>query len=210
MRTYPACLICPTDLASREGNDGPWSSFTVQVGTPAQDVRVLISTAGTETWVVVPEGCGSDAPSNCATLRGEEFNINASSTWTANNFYGLELESNLGYTGNGEFGFDTVGLSWQGSGGPSLEHQVVAGIAADDFWLGTFGLTPRPTNFSNFNDPQPSFMQKLKNESMIPSLSWAYHAGAPYRKCAPHEWNTYRLTLVRTRESPRKSGTGRI
>jgi hypothetical protein len=137
--------------------------------------------------VVLPEGCAADALSNCANLRGQEFNINASSTWSPNNFYNLELESNLGYTGNGEFGFDTVGLSWQGSGGPSLTHQVVAGIATTDFWLGTFGLTPRPTNFSNFNDPQPSFMQTLKNQSMIPSLSWAYNAGAPYRKFARDE-----------------------
>ena len=184
MSLNSALLICPIDLARREGNDGPWSTFTVQVGTPAQDVRVLISTAGTETWVVLPEGCGTDAPSNCGTLRGQEFNISDSSTWIANNFYSLELESSLGYTGNGEFGFDTVGLSWQGSGGPSLEHQVVAGIAAEDFWLGNFGITPRPTNFTNFNDPQPSFMQTLQNKSMIPSLSWSYNAGAPYRKCA--------------------------
>ena len=181
MREPPPSFEYSADRVFREGNDGPWSSFTIQVGVPAQDVRVLISTAGTSTWVVLPEGCSNDAPSNCAALRGQEFNINASSSWQPNNFFDLALESNLGYTGNGEFGFDTVALSWQGSGGPSLDHQVVAGIATSDFWLGTFGLTPRPTNFSNFNDPQPSFMETLKNKSMIPSLSWSYNAGAPYR-----------------------------
>jgi hypothetical protein len=148
----------------------------------------LISTAGTETWVVLPQGCTTDAPSNCADLRGEVFNINGSSTWSFNNYYNLALESNLGYTGNGEFGFDTVALSWQGSGGPVLEHQIVAGIETSDFWLGTFGITPRPTNFSNFDNPQPSFLQTLKNKSMIPSLSWAYTAGAPYRKYATILW----------------------
>jgi len=196
--------MCHSDIKSREGNDGPWSSFTIQVGTPAQDVRALISTAGTETWVVLPQGCTSDDPSNCADLRGQEFNINASSTWTSNNFYDLELESNLGYTGNGEFGFDTVGLSWQGSGGPVLDHQVVAGIATTDFWLGTFGLTPRPTNFSDFNNPQPSFIQTLKIKSMIPSLSWAYTAGAPYRESVSC-LHVLLLMLCRIRESPRKS-----
>jgi hypothetical protein len=167
---------------SREGNDGPWSTFTVQVGTPAQDVRVLISTAGTATWVVVPEGCVAGGPSNCSDLRGSEFNPNASSTWEFNNYYELEMESNLGYTGSGEFGYDTVGLGWQGSGGPVLDHQVVAGIATYEFWLGSFGLTPRPTNFSNFDHPHPSFVQTLQNKSLIPSLSWSYTAGAPYRK----------------------------
>lgn len=154
----------------------------MQVGTPAQDVRVLISTSGTATWVVVPQGCIDNGPSNCADLRGEEFNPNASSTWEFKNYYELGLESNLGYTGSGEFGLDKVGLGWQGSGGPVLDHQVVAGIATEDFWLGLFGLTPRPTNFTNFNNPQPSFVETLKNQSLIPSLAWSYTAGASYRK----------------------------
>jgi hypothetical protein len=174
-------VVFPSDL-NREGNDGPWSTFTVQVGTPAQNVRVLISTAGSATWVVVPEGCVLDGPSNCADLRGQDFQRNASSTWEFNDYYELLLESNLGYTGSGGFGFDKVGLGWQGSGGPLLDHQVVAGIATEDFWLGTFGLTPRPTNFTDFNDPQPSFMETLQNKSLIPSLSWSYTAGAPYRE----------------------------
>jgi hypothetical protein len=161
----------------------------------------LISTAGTQTWVVLPQDCTTDAPSNCADLRGQEFSINASSTWSFNNYFDLELESNLGYVDSGEFGFDTVGLSWQGSGGPSLEHQVVAGIATSDFWLGTFGLTPRPTNFSNFNDPQSSFMETLKNKSLIPSLSWAYTAGAPYSKCA----SDFQLQPTETFQNSRKS-----
>jgi hypothetical protein len=112
------------------------------------------------------------------------FNTSASSTWTFNNYYELLLELNLGYTGSGEFEFDKVGIGWQGSGGPVLEHQVVGGIATEDFWLGSFGLTPRPTNFTDFNDPQPSFMETLKNKSLIPSLSWAYTAGAAYRRYA--------------------------
>jgi hypothetical protein len=41
--------------------------------------------------------------------------------------FGLALEENLGYDGNGEYGFDTVGLQIQNSGGPILEHQIVAG-----------------------------------------------------------------------------------
>lgn len=47
--------------------------------------------------------------------------------------------------------------------------------------LGVFGLGPIPTNFSDFNDPQPSYMYSIKNQSLIPSLSYGYTAGAPYR-----------------------------
>lgn len=42
-------------------------------------------------------------------------------------------------------------------------------------------MNPRPTNFTNQNDPQQSFLQLLKNSSDIPSLSYSYNAGAPYR-----------------------------
>ena len=53
--------------------------------------------------------------------------VSQSSTWESINLYELGLESNLNYTGNGEYGFDTVGLELPHSGGPTLEHQIVAG-----------------------------------------------------------------------------------
>jgi hypothetical protein len=57
-----------------------------------------------------------------------------------------------------------------------------SGVPDKDFFLGVFALGPKPTNFtSGFNDPQPSFMWSLKNQSMIPSISYGYTAGAPYR-----------------------------
>lgn len=107
--------------------------------------------------------------------------MNASSSWVANELFGLFYDSWLNFTGNGEYGFDTVGLSWQGSGGPTLNHTVVAGVADPDFYLGNFGLSPRPTNFTTFNDPQPSYLTLLKQGNQIPSLSYGMTAGAPYR-----------------------------
>lgn len=53
-----------------EGNDGPWSTVVIRVGTPEQIFHVLISTNGQETWVPVPEGCLDTDPSNCGELRG--------------------------------------------------------------------------------------------------------------------------------------------
>ncbi|SLM40392.1 Aspartic peptidase domain [Lasallia pustulata] len=181
----PAPVVIPPSQ-DWDGNDGPWSSFTLQVGTPAQDVKVFVSTPGFQTWVVLPQGCTASDPADCSTLRGGEFLTNQSTTWalrngSVNGFFELGIEKNLGYTGNGEFGYDTVALGWQGSGGPSLQQQIVAGIATKGFYLGLFGLNPRPTNFSNFDDPVPSFMTNLKSRSMIPSLSWAYTAGNQYR-----------------------------
>lgn len=169
-----------------DGNDGPWSSFAIQVGTPAQTVKVLISTASYQTWVVLPQGCTSKDPSNCESSRGEIFHPDQSRTWIKNNFtangtFSFPLESNLGYVSNAEYGYDTLTLGWKGSGGSPLQHQVVAGIATKDFYMGLFGVNPRPSNFTNFDETVSSFMSDLKNQSMIPSLAYAYTSGNQYR-----------------------------
>lgn len=159
----------------------------IQVGTPAQNVKTLISTAGYQTWAVLPQGCTSSDPPTCGISRGGEFRPNESTTWVANNvtskgIFSLGLELNLGYAGNnGEYGYDTVALGWQGSGGPSLDQQIVAGIATKQFYLGIFGLNPRPSNFTSFNNPIPSYMSNLRKKSLISSLSWGYTAGNQYR-----------------------------
>jgi hypothetical protein len=54
-------------------------------------------------------------------------------------------------------------------------------VAATEFYLGVLALNPRPTNFTTLNDPQTSFMTLLKDQNVIPSLSYSYTAGAPYR-----------------------------
>lgn len=64
---------------------------------------------------------------------------------------------------------------------PTLKSQVIAGIWTDDFFLGSLGLSPVPFNFTNLNDPQPSMLGTLRNQSLIPSASWAYTAGAYYQ-----------------------------
>jgi hypothetical protein len=172
----------------RDGNDGPWSSFSVQVGTPPQTVKVFISTASTQTWAVATEGCGSGDPTTCPKLRGGIYNYTASTSWVSNlanlssNIYGLGLEDALGYVGTGRYGFDDVTLGIQGGSGPTLKNQTVAGIAAKEFLLGSFGLRPRSSNFTNYNDPSPSYVENLKNQSKIPSLSWGYTSGNQYRK----------------------------
>lgn len=62
-----------------------------------------------------------------------------------------------------------------------VDNSVVASVNGTDFYFGVLGLNPRPTNFTTQNDPQASFLQLLKNQSFIPSLSYGYTAGAPYR-----------------------------
>ena len=77
--------------------------------------------------------------------------------FTSQGIFALALEQNLGLGGNGLYGYDTVALGYLGSGLHALDHQIVAGIATDDFWLGQFGLNPAASNFSSFDHPEQSY-----------------------------------------------------
>ncbi len=153
------------------------------MGTPAQNPRVLISTNGISTWVVLPSpGCGLNE-TQCANSRGTLFNPNTSSTWSEQGIYNLDRELNLGYTGNANFALEKVGLGLDSTQGPSLDSMVLATFQDNVYYfMGLFGLSPLPTNFTNFADPQPSFLATLRTKNLIPSLSWAYTAGAKYRR----------------------------
>ncbi|KAH7094512.1 aspartic peptidase domain-containing protein [Paraphoma chrysanthemicola] len=180
-----------TPSQSWSGNDGRWSTFIVRVGTPEQNFGVLPGTGAPETIVVVPDGCTPSDPTNCGEQRGaypfngnssNGFQIDHSTSWKSIGLHTLDLADNLlGDANNGLFGTDSVGLMLQNSGGLKLENQVVAGIATKDFYLGVFGLGIKPSNFTDYNNPVTTFMQTLKDENRIPSLSYAYTAGAAYR-----------------------------
>ncbi|KAJ9136613.1 Acid protease [Pleurostoma richardsiae] len=173
-----------------EGNDGPWSTFNIRVGTPEQDIRVLVSTASPESMVALSEyGCSTavfaTVPPDCAVSRGNLFNLNQSSSWHDIGTYeinqnGVGLEANLGYTQRAQFGLEHLAI---GLTGPSLDNQTIAGIATPEpFYLGIFGLNNQPVNFSTLgNYSSPSFLTTLKETNTIPSLSWSYTAGAQYR-----------------------------
>ncbi|KAH9842094.1 putative peptidase A1 family protein [Teratosphaeria destructans] len=183
--TYPAAV----EIAASQywdGNDGPWSSFPVQLGqnSQTQNVRVLLSTIATFTWVVAPDGCPDGYVANCADSRGGLYYANKSSTWQATSLYDFKLEENLDLNTNGNFGYEDLTLGWQGSGSTanaSVEHAVVATIQDSRYWLGQFGLNPRPTNFTVYSSPQPSVVDLLYEQGHIPSHSYGYTAGNQYR-----------------------------
>ena len=191
----PAPISIPPSLEF-DGNDGPWSSFRVSIGTPPQTVKVLISTAGSQTWAILPEGCTANDtaietiehrfPTNCSIMRGGEFEPDKSSTWnnntaTANALFPLLLDSSiLNYTAAGLYGSDNVTLG--GPGGPSLDKQAVAGIETAQFYLGLFGLNPQTSTLPDATIPLPDFISQLNQSGFIPSLSWSYTAGNQYRQ----------------------------
>ena len=78
-------------------------------------------------------------------------------------------------------GFDNVGLGYSNSSGTTLQNQIVAAIVSNDYWFGSLGLGFQPTNFTGYDNPQPSFAETLFNQGRISSRSWSYTAGAYYR-----------------------------
>lgn len=175
------------------GDDGPWSSFLINVGSPPQQLQVLVSTDVSSTWVVAPGGCGPAYPVNCTGARGGAYDSTKSSTWNVNALYALGAETNLGNpysatTEIGDFGYDTLGVSGQsGAANVSLNHQVIAAIETNTYYLGSLGLSSQNITFTaDSSDTSASFLGSLRNENLIPSLSFGYTAGASYRKAASH------------------------
>ena len=139
------------------------------------------------TSVIIPQGCPSNTTiPDCVDSRGGTFLYNQSETWSSRGFYSLGLEGNLGYSNSGEdslYGFDTVSLGCSDtSSNISIQNHLVAGLTTSDFELGMFGLGEEPWNFSDFGNPYPSYLSTMKANNLIPSKSWSYTAGAPYRK----------------------------
>jgi len=191
--TVPAPLIVAPTYRF-DGDDGSWSTFAITVGSPPQEFRVLPATVGEEVLVPVVEGCQGPLTnvSNCGDLRGANifqgqssrgFQRNNSTTWNElpRDPYVLGDAQNLyGDVNTGLYGLDTVALGdgARGGYGVPLQKQTVAGMDQQDFWLGTLGLRTSSANFSS--DTVPSLMVALKNQSMIPSLSYGYTAGRSY------------------------------
>ena len=181
-----------------EGNDGPWSTFDVHVGTPPQPVRVLVSFVAAETWVISANktegGCLAIDPSSCAQARGGLFSTNASTTWQDKGIWRLPIELNLqdyiGHNYTGDFGLDAMGLGLAGSGGIRFQSQSIAAIATKDYYLGHLGLKRYLGSLPDYNVDslsingalEVSFIESMKASRNIPSMSGAYSAGAQYSK----------------------------
>ncbi|KAF4541567.1 Eukaryotic aspartyl protease [Lasiodiplodia theobromae] len=182
-------------------SDGPWANFALQVGTPPQNVQVHISIAEKETWVVGAGGCNTsmiEPIPDCANSRGELFQpLNssswqyASSVWQNEGFFYLseQLTRDLGTNAMGEYGYESVGLSFRGESGPALNKTVVAAFNATDFVIGQFGVNPNSISFtsendnsSQLNDQTPSFLSRLHDEGHVPSRSFSFTAGSHARK----------------------------
>lgn len=175
------------------GIDGEWNTFSLMLGDKGSNVRVQVSTASQQIWSINRQACIRNITdsagkiteynalsTDCEDSRGRLFNQTESKSWEAKGYYRLWVEKWLGLEGNGLFGWDSVGLGQAGEKGPSLSRTVIGSLVSPNFWTGHLGVHPKPTNFSAFEDPVPSFMTGLFTQGSIPSLSFGYTAGSRY------------------------------
>jgi hypothetical protein len=152
------------------------------LGNPQQVVRVFVSTSGVYVVTILAGACNATASvQDCANARGLTFNPSNSTTWKDQGPFELDQQNNLGIAINGDFGLEQVGLGIVNDANLTFPGQVVSGIIADNFYVGSLGLGTQPTNFSTFADPKTSLLTTLRDRGAIPSLSWSYTAGAEYR-----------------------------
>ncbi|CAG8950327.1 hypothetical protein HYFRA_00006820 [Hymenoscyphus fraxineus] len=177
-----------------DGIDGPWSSFTLSVGSPPQNMRVLASTASNQPWVVLPDGCPPTGVPECSDNRGGLFNPNATTSWYVPSWisntrsdgrFSAVIGSSYGQVASLAYGYDNVSLSSSGNL-PSLASQVVGGMTTKDFYMGMIGLSPLSTSFSQSSPPADSYLFALKAQGQIPSLTYGYTAGNQYRNGKPN------------------------
>lgn len=81
----------------------------------------------------------------------------------------------------GEFGYDQISIPTNQGGNVTSDQQVITGLYTTHFFVGSLGLSQQPLNFTQPVDSRPSFISRLKNESLIPSESYGFTAGAYYR-----------------------------
>lgn len=179
-----------------EGSDGNWTTFEISVGSPSQTFRIFPSSAISELWVPIPQGCGGvlEGLPGCGDLRGVGdfngnpslgFQTNSSASWSTIGIYDLVAGDALfdedGDTGL--YGTDVITIPSNVAGDPAkLESQVIAGVATANVWLGVMGLGARAANFSVQAESLPSLIDAMKSQNITSSLSFGYTAGAAYCK----------------------------
>lgn len=98
-------------------------------------MNLLVATSGQELWAITSNACTRE-DTECNYDRGYPFNMSSSTTWEELGFFQLSDQSNLGYTGDGYYGFDSVRTGWSDDSVVAINRSIVAGTSSEDFYIG--------------------------------------------------------------------------
>ena len=175
---------------SSDGNDGLWSSFGITIGTPPQSIRLLVSTELSGIWVTSKNQSQDDdlATHNPAHRKVDDglSNTKLSTTWQGTRWYenGQDpiFDNNIPMVKIEDYGSDATRIGLAGIGNINVDSSTIATVTKGKFNLGFLGIKHRYSHLTPSRDGQVSFLEYLKASGHIPSLSYAYSAGAWYRK----------------------------
>lgn len=118
-------------------------------------------------------------------MRGGLFDFRNSSSWQSEGFYAFGVDEKLGNTGYAEYGLDALTFGTTGVVLPSAiigSFNTTGQVNTTQYLLGLFGLGIVPGSF-NGTVPLSAISALVEEESVIPSHSYGYTAGAKYREC---------------------------
>jgi hypothetical protein len=114
----------------------------MQIGTPPQFLKMLVSTSNPETLVVDAEGCEAQDTKDCPTDRGSIFEPKNTSTWegfTGGATYPLDDHRGTHVRGNGTYGSDVVHITNRQVNADlemNLPQHIIAQMSTKDYFLG--------------------------------------------------------------------------
>jgi hypothetical protein len=117
-----------------------------------------------------------DGTSACQAARGGLFSSNESSTFQSLGLYELGDSAVLGDSQVGYYGLDTISLNDMAS----ETNQIIAILNTSSVWVGEIGLGVQQTRINGSQTRLPLLSSLVQNNSMIPSHSFGYTAGAAY------------------------------
>jgi hypothetical protein len=190
-------------ISHREGDDGPWSTFDFEIGTPAQKTALHPAISLSEVWLWNSTSCsgsepciGAFAADKSSTWENWNSTRDANETWwDGQDLYGANGTSPLGpadewtfdscaapfygmgYTGFSFHGQDVGSFANNGSTSETIQGQVAAGMLTTQQRpsLGLFGLSaPTECRKHASINLSPSFMSVVQNETAKRGLAYVW------------------------------------
>jgi hypothetical protein len=165
----------------RDGVDGPWSTFNLEVGEPPQRFRCV---PGISLPVILlptySQNCESTAK---ACSERTVFSSNSSTTWKSVGLYDLPLDYVLEtfFAGTkGSVGLDNAQFGHNAFQDDVFPSQFIWEVTSLDFFVGVFGLSAGRIALDEAD--RPGLLSAAAMGLSLPSRSYSYTAGSATSK----------------------------